>query len=125
MLIDGHLRKDTTPEAVVPVLVIDVSEEEADKILLTLGPLASMAEAADAERIGSLLQTVRTDSLAVEELLRRTAGEQLWGLIHPQAEPPARTRANIREMLKQFSGGASGWRSEVNPNRRYRLIDVC
>ena len=50
--------------------------------------LASLAES-DAERIGALLQTVRTDSAAVEELLRRTAGDRLWSLIHPQTEPPA------------------------------------
>src|ERR1019366_2697628 len=55
---------------------------------LTLDPLASLAES-DSERISSLLQTVRTDSVAVEELFRRTAGERLWNLIHPQTEPPA------------------------------------
>jgi DNA modification methylase len=34
---------------------------------------------------------VRTDSPAVEELLRRTAGDQVWRLIHPEdfTEPPA------------------------------------
>ena len=47
-----------------------------------------MAES-DAGRIKSLLQTVQTDSRAVEELLRRTAGEQVWRTLHPQAEPPA------------------------------------
>jgi DNA modification methylase len=88
MLIDGHLRAETTPDAQVPVLVLDVSAEEADKILLTLDPLAAMAES-DAERIKLLLQTVRTDNQALEELLRRTAGAQLWSLLHPQAEPPA------------------------------------
>ncbi len=90
MLIDGHLRRDTTPDAVVPVLVLDVSEEEADKILLTLDPLASLAES-DAERITALLQTVHTDSEAVGSLLRRTAGEQVWRIIHPEDtfEPPA------------------------------------
>jgi hypothetical protein len=36
MIIDGHLRAETTPDALVPVLVLDVTEEEADKILLTL-----------------------------------------------------------------------------------------
>jgi DNA modification methylase len=88
MLIDGHLRKDTTPDAQLPVLVLDVNAEEADKLLLTLDPLASLAES-DAERIGALLQTVRTDNAAVEELFRRTAGDRLWNIIHPQAEPPA------------------------------------
>ena len=43
MLIDGHLRAETTPDAVVPVLVLDVDEAEADKILLTHDPLAAMA----------------------------------------------------------------------------------
>src|SRR5271157_5106354 len=87
MLIDGHLRAETTPDAQVPVLVLDLDEKESDKLLLTLDPLASMAES-DSERISALLQTVRTDSVAVEELLRRTAGERLWSLLHPQAEPP-------------------------------------
>ncbi len=88
MIVDGHLRAETTPDALVPVLVLDVSDEEADKILLTLDPLAAMAES-DSDRIEALLRTVRTDSEAVEVLLRRTAGEQLWGLVHPQVEPPA------------------------------------
>src|SRR5258708_1419236 len=59
-LIDGHLRAETTPDEQVPVLVLDVTEEEADKLLLTLDPLAAMAET-DAERIKALLETVRTD----------------------------------------------------------------
>jgi DNA modification methylase len=90
MLIDGHLRKEVTPDAVVPVLVLDVTEEESDKILATLDPIAAMAEA-DSERLKSLLSTVQTNDEAVEELLRRTAGPKLWQLIHPEdiAEPPA------------------------------------
>lgn len=32
MLIDGHLRAETTPDMLVPVLVLDVTEAEADKI---------------------------------------------------------------------------------------------
>jgi DNA modification methylase len=82
MLIDGHLRAETTPDLMVPVLVLDVSAEEADKLLLTLDPLAAMAQA-DAERIGQLLATVRTEDQAVESLLRQTAGERLWQIVHP------------------------------------------
>jgi DNA modification methylase len=88
MLVDGHLRAETTPDFEVPVLILDLDEAEADKLLLTLDPLAALAES-DAERIGALLQTVRTESPAVEELFRRTSGQQLWSLIHPQGEPPA------------------------------------
>jgi len=88
MLIDGHLRAETTPQATVPVLVLDVDEAEADKLLLTLDPLAAMAES-DAARITALLETVHTDSDAVQSLLRRTAGDHLWRLVHPEEEPPA------------------------------------
>ena len=58
MLIDGHLRAETTPDAVVPVLVLDVDEAEADKILLTLDPLAGMATTSH-EQLQSLLAEVR------------------------------------------------------------------
>jgi hypothetical protein len=40
---------------------VDVNEEEADKLLLTLDPLAGLAQA-DVERIKELLATVTTDS---------------------------------------------------------------
>jgi hypothetical protein len=71
MLIDGHLRKETTPDALVPVLVLDLDEAEADTLLAVLDPMAGMAET-DTSRIRSLLETVRTDNEAA--LLRRTAG---------------------------------------------------
>ena len=48
VLIDGHLRAETTPDQEVPVLVLDLTEEEADKLLASLDPLAAMAGANDA-----------------------------------------------------------------------------
>src|ERR1700687_3211843 len=69
-LIDGHLRAETTPSAMVPVLILDVSEDEADKILLSLDPLAGMAES-DSERLQALLDNARTDSAAVGKLFGR------------------------------------------------------
>src|SRR6516164_4468653 len=60
-LIDGHLRAEETPDMEVPVLVLDVTAEEAEKLLLTLDPLASLAEA-DTDALTSLLASVDTDS---------------------------------------------------------------
>jgi DNA modification methylase len=82
MLIDGHLRAKITPDALVPVLVLDLTEQEADKLLATLDPLAGMAET-DFERLRALLATIQTDSEAVKELLKRTAGDRLWEILHP------------------------------------------
>src|ERR1043165_2607769 len=68
MLIDGPLRAETTPDAVVPVLVLDVNESEADKILLTHDPLAAMATVSQ-ENLQELLANVQTESTAVKEML--------------------------------------------------------
>jgi hypothetical protein len=68
MLIDGHLRAETTPEAVVPVLVLDVDEAESHKILLTHDPLTAMATASE-ELVCSLLSEVQTESAAVRRMI--------------------------------------------------------
>jgi hypothetical protein len=43
-LIDGHLRRDMDPEMEVEVEVLDVSEEEARTLQLSIDPLAALAE---------------------------------------------------------------------------------
>lgn len=68
MLIDGHLRAETTPNEKVPVLVLDVTEEEANKLLLTLDPLAAMAEAST-EALGKLLLENSSQNAAVQAML--------------------------------------------------------
>lgn len=76
MLIDGHLRAETTPEAVVPVLVLDVTEAEADKLLLTLDPLAAMATTSS-EQLQSLLSDVQTDNTAVQQLMETLSRQSM------------------------------------------------
>lgn len=76
-LIDGHLRAETTPDSIVPVLVLDVSAAEADKILLTHDSVAALAEP-DREQLAALLADAEFISPEVEELLAgltRTAHE--------------------------------------------------
>src|SRR6266851_5242793 len=116
-LIDGHLRAETTPNAIVPVLVLDVTEQEADKLLLTLDPLAGMAEA-DAGRINALLATVRTDSSAVGELLERIAGEKAWLSVNSAVEvldpePQIERAAELR--IKWGTARGQFWK--IGPNR--------
>jgi hypothetical protein len=42
-LIDGHLRAETTPDMKVPVLVLDLTADEADKLLATFDTLSQLA----------------------------------------------------------------------------------
>jgi hypothetical protein len=67
-LIDGHLRAETTPDLEVPVLVVDLDEREAAKLLALHDPLAAMAEANEAV-LAELLDQVETENDAVQAML--------------------------------------------------------
>lgn len=71
-LVDGHLRTETLGSDEIPVLVLDVTEDEANKILLTLDPIAGMA-GADAERVSALLKDIQTTDPSVQAVLDRVA----------------------------------------------------
>ena len=71
-LIDGHARAEIAGDAEIPVLILDVTESEADKILATFDPLGAMAEA-DAGKLEELLRDVQTGSEALAEMLAELA----------------------------------------------------
>ena len=76
-LIDGHLRAETTPEAEVPVLILDLDETEAAKLLALHDPLAAMAQA-DNDVLAELLDSVETENEAIRSLLdQMLAGPEL------------------------------------------------
>jgi len=71
-LIDGHLRADVAPDTEWPVLVLDVDEAEAAKLLATVDPLAAMA-GTDPEKLDTLLRQIETDSEALQGMLASLA----------------------------------------------------
>jgi ParB-like chromosome segregation protein Spo0J len=71
-LIDGHLRAETAPDALLPVLVLDVTEEEAAKLLLTLDPVAALA-GTDQGQLGELLATTEFANPQLDGLLGELA----------------------------------------------------
>lgn len=91
MLIDGHLRAETTPDELVPVLVLDVNEAEASKLLAVLDPLAGLAEA-DGAKLDALLREVKTGDENLQAMLSGLAEEN--GIIPGDDKPT---------QLKQFS----------------------
>lgn len=108
MLIDGHLRAETAADAKVPVLVLDVTEEEADKLLVTLDPLAAMADT-NAEALESVLGSVETNSEAVSEMLSRLAHRaglflEGAGQTDPEAETEADDEAGEAEETAEPAG---------------------
>jgi len=79
MLIDGHLRAEMTPDTEVPVLVTDLSEEEADEVLATLDPLASLAET-DVDALSTLLAGIDRDNESLNALLEDISDNYSLGL---------------------------------------------
>lgn len=77
-LIDGHLRAETTPDMQVPVLVLDLDDREAAKLLALHDPLAMLAES-DGEALSDLLADVETDNEAVSRLLDGLSTEPMPG----------------------------------------------
>ncbi len=67
-LIDGHLRAETTPDMKVPVLIVDLSDEEAATLLAIHDPLAAMAEA-DRDILADLFNDVETENEALQSLM--------------------------------------------------------
>jgi ParB-like chromosome segregation protein Spo0J len=85
-LIDGHLRAQTTPEMEVPVLVVDLDDAEAAKLLAVHDPLAAMAQA-NRGIVEDLLAQVETGNAAVQGLLDRLL-EKPDLLDEPAPAPP-------------------------------------
>ena len=86
-IIDGHLRADIADDHKVPVLVLDVTEEEADKLLATYDPIGAMAERDD-EVLKELLAGIEFDDERLKNLFMED--EAAEGLTDPDdiPEPP-------------------------------------
>ncbi len=116
MLIDGHLRAEITPNMMLPVLVLDVTDVEADKLLLTLDPLAGLAQT-DPERIKELLSTVETDSEAVGALLEIIAHQAGVELTQPEQLADPQPLIDQAVELRQKWGTQSNQLWRIGPHR--------
>lgn len=94
-LIDGHLRRDLDPDLLVDVEVLDVNDEEARKLLLSIDPLAALADhdqatldelrritTSDSDELTNLWRAIGAASAAIDETLDETRREP------PKPPPP-------------------------------------
>ncbi len=73
-LIDGHLRAEILPDSLVPVLILDVDEVEARKLLALVDPIAGMAQP-QMGPLRELLAGVDSQNEAINRLLAHLAEE--------------------------------------------------
>jgi hypothetical protein len=116
-LIDGHLRRDLTPEMEVEVEVLDVDDAEARALLLSIDPLAQLADH-DVAALDELRRLTTTDSEALNDLWQRIARSNeevdaaLKAARERDNEPPEQFlilvecagEAEQTELLRRFQG---------------------
>jgi hypothetical protein len=79
-LIDGHLRQsEHAPDDLIDVEVLDVTDAEARKLLLTIDPLATLANYSD-----HALLSLRDITIADDEILNA-----LWATLHQEDAKPS------------------------------------
>lgn len=71
-LIDGHLRQSLAPDADVPVLDVDLSEEEERLVLATFDPIGAMAEA-EKSALEGLMAGLLNEDESLAKLLEAVA----------------------------------------------------
>ena len=74
-LIDGHLRCQLAARegaTTIPVVYVDVSEEEEALVLATLDPIAAMA-ATDKQKLDELMRAVQSDDERVQAMISELA----------------------------------------------------
>lgn len=88
-IVDGHLRVSlaiSRNEPSVPVVYVDLSEDEERAVLATIDPLSAMA-ATDGAKLAELLESVQVDDAALGTLLGRIgATNGVINEIDPNAE---------------------------------------
>ena len=115
-LIDGHLRAETTPDEQVPVLVLDVTEEEADKLLADAGSVGgdgrvdAGASKRCSRRCGATMRQCRSCSGAP-----RVSG--CGGYFHPQEIDEAEVSPERADELREQWGTESGQLWKIGQHR--------
>lgn len=88
-IIDGHLRAGMDEDQEVPVLILDLDEIEAKKLLLTLDPLAGMA-VANEDILAELTSEIEFDEAGLAEVVASLSEPEKPEIIEDEVpEPPA------------------------------------
>lgn len=97
-LIDGHLRAETTPDFEVPVLVVDLNEQEAALLLTVHDPLTEMAEP-DREKLRTLVSTCDIERTRIDRVVRSVHGEPDEALRRSATANPATSWVDVYQVV--------------------------
>ena len=99
-LFDGDARDSLNPDETWHIAITDLTDEEADKMLLVLDPLAAMAEM-DGAAVNVLLEDVVTADTSLQKLLDQQAQEaELTIALSKEVSPPRGLGENKAAFVK-------------------------
>jgi hypothetical protein len=119
-LVDGHLRRDIGKDELIPVIVTDLTEEEAKIILATFDPISAMADVND-EALRDLIGSIDSDA-TLEQLLADVGnvydlGDQGDEVQAPEGFPTVDETIEVEHICPkcgyQFSGGTTIPKADV------------
>lgn len=101
-LLDGHARKDLASDDLIPVLDVDVSEEEESLILATLDPISAMAQA-NKDKLAGLLEKARglQNDPRIKEMMEKLR-KQHGVNIEPEAAPEIPIKKSLAELQEKW-----------------------
>ena len=85
-LIDGHLRAETAGEAEIPVLVLDLNKQEADKLLAVYDPIGEMAEQ-DSQALAALGRQLEWEDAGLGRFLEDLTAQSAHSLEQQCGDP--------------------------------------
>ena len=111
-LIDGHLRADLAADEVLPVLIVDLTDDEAATVLATYDPIGALA-VADVDRLADLVESIGAEPMDYSSLYGTLAPVELIEV----ADAPAagRENGNMENFKRERTGAFLSIRGEVTP----------
>lgn len=100
VLLDCHLRTEIVADETIPVVNVDLNDDEADKFLTTFDSIGSLA-VADPEKLEQLLGEISTKSAAVQAMLDRMASKH--GITSPDFSPTGNGSQGLLDQKKSVT----------------------
>lgn len=100
VLIDGHLRSEILGDEIIPVLIVDLTDAEADLLLTTFDSVSALA-IPDPDKLEQLLSEISTKSDAVQQMLDKMSVDH--GISSPDFQPSDNGTQGVLDQKKPIT----------------------
>ena len=120
-IINGHLRADIAAVEKVPCLIVDLTQEEADKVLATYDPIRDMADS-DQNKLNSLIHDLRENPIGedfgeIDQFLSSLADTGDGALLIPDG--------GEQELAHEYVQFRQKWRLPIDSESMDKLETKC